>query len=85
MVSPGVVVKPTETASIRAFGTFPTVTEGLSKFEPNGKDCVRRAPRPNVLVLAKASGTARSVTEISRVLRAPKSPRLQMAVRDARS
>ena len=85
MVSPGVVVNPTETASILAFGTFPTVIEGLSKFEPKGKDCVRKAPRPSVLVFASASGTARSVTLMSRVLRAPKSPRLQMAVREARS
>ena len=85
MVSPGVVVKPTETASIRAFGTLPTVMLGLSKFEPKGNDCVRSAPRPRVLVFARASGTARSVTEMSRVLRAPKSPRLQIAVREARS
>ena len=85
IVSPGVVVNPTETASMRAFGTFPTVMLGLSKFDPSDKDCVRTAPRPRGFEEASASGTARKVTRMSRESREPRSPRLQMAVREARS
>ena len=41
---------------MRAFGTFPTVMLGLSKFDPSDKDCVRTAPRPRGFEEASASG-----------------------------
>src|SRR2546423_12482563 len=85
IISPGVAVKPAETASIRAFGTLPTEMLGLSKFEATGRDCVRSVPRPKEFEVAKAFGTAFKVTVMSRESRPPKSPRLQIAVRDARS
>ena len=85
IISPGVAVNPADTASIRAFATLPTEMFGLSKFEATGSDCVRRVPRPREFEVASAFGTAFKVTVMSRESRPPRSPRLQIAVLDARS
>src|SRR5918911_4931142 len=86
IVSPGVAVNPFETASTRAPATRPTEMVGPSKFEGMKRLCVRIVPRPTGLfVPASASGTARSVTVISRLSRDSRSPRDQMAVRDGRA
>ncbi len=59
---------------------------GPSKFEGTKRLCVRIVPRPMVvLVEASASGTALSVTVISRLSRDSRSPSDQMAVREGRS
>ena len=66
--------------------TRPTLIVGPSKFDGIKRLFVRIVPRPTALLVpASASGTARSVTVISRLSRDSKSPSDQMAVREGRS